>query len=160
MRKRRDGEPIAAEIIVAAAPLRIPAEIFPANATEFQKALSKLVEKKVVEAVSGGDSTFEPWFRTKSVSNEIRKIQTVSEREKFSRYFEKWGCLICETKETGHSALGMCRNCHTRTSQRLNAIIRDSAPKEPQVFEDTAKLAWEAVEPSLEKLTRKRESKE
>jgi hypothetical protein len=157
MRKQK-AEPIAAELVVSTGAVRVPAEIVPSNANEFKKAIARLVEQKVAEALRGEDAIFEPFFQPKAIAGEFRKRQTVQEQKKWSHYFEEWGCMICESKKGRHEALGMCSPCHTRTYQRLLATLRRTAPPEQSFqpgFSDTVRLAREALAPSIKALSAK-----
>lgn len=107
----------------------VPAEdqddprIGPADAKEM---LKKLVERQVAEIMTQRDEfLFQPFFHAKKVSDQIRRLQTMPEQQKWSRYFERYGCLICSTREATHSSTGMCVNCHSRTASRLKTVIDD-----------------------------------
>jgi hypothetical protein len=148
MMRKRKAEPIAAELVVSTGSVRVPAEIVPSNADQFQKAITRLVEQKVTEALSGKDSVFQPWFGSQAVSAEIRKRQTVAEQQKFARYFEEYGCMVCGKKNCQHCNLGMCQRCNVQIRNRLNAIVRQhTQPQEPFQggFRDTVRLAREAL---------------
>ena len=95
--------------------------------------LAKLVEQKVNEALSGisGDSIFEPFFQPQSVANRMKGLMSVSQQQKFAVYFEKWGCLRCETKKTGHLSLGMCNRCYHLVLGRLKVCIRELDAERP-----------------------------
>jgi hypothetical protein len=113
--------------------------------------LDRLVEEKVGELMSkGSESLFQPYFQSKRVVDEIRKQQTVSEQEKWSRYLKKWGCDVCETKRCPHCALGRCRACYQRTFQRLKEFMDQAASEQAgnSVFLDRqGDLAREALKP-------------
>ena len=87
--------------------------------------LDAYIEQKMAE-IMGADKTgiFEPFFQPKVIADAIRKLQTVPHQRKWTKYFEEWGCLICEKKDRPHVSLGMCAACHQRTQQRLAAILR------------------------------------
>jgi hypothetical protein len=160
MRKRKP-DPMSAEIVVAAGPVRVPAEIVPSNLAQFRGAVGRLVEQKVAEALKGGDSIFQPWFQTKTITDEIRKHQTVTEKDKWSYYFEKWGCVLCRTKKRAHYGLGLCYRCRCRTYSRLAAILREvekaKGGKGGDIgFMDSVRLARQALEPPIEVLAKNR----
>jgi hypothetical protein len=108
------------------APVRRPSE-------EAQAMLAKLVEQKVSEALSGksGDSIFEPFFQPAAIEQQMRKQMTVPQREKFAAYYEKWGCLRCDTKKKIHSGLGMCGTCHALIRDRLKVCIQELDAERP-----------------------------
>ena len=111
--------------------------------------LAKLVEQKVNEALSGisGDSIFEPFFQPKSVADRMKCEMNVSQQQKFAAYYEKWGCLRCDTKKTGHNSLGMCLRCHHLIGDRLRACIRELDAERPMVIPtlDRTDLAQQAI---------------
>jgi hypothetical protein len=124
-----------------------PAAVIP----DVRAMLDRLVEEKVGELMSkGSEALFQPYFQSKRVVQEIRKQQTVSEQEKWSRYFKKWGCDVCKTKKRPHSAHGRCNPCHQRTYQRLREIMNQAASEQASnsVFLDRqGDLAREALKP-------------
>jgi len=48
---------------------------------------------------------FEPFFRSRQVAYELQRLQTVSEQRKFTIYFERYGCLVCETRRQSMRAM-------------------------------------------------------
>lgn len=157
MRKRK-AEPIAAELIVATGTVRVPAEIVPSNAAEFKNAITRLVEQKVAEALSGDGAVFEPWFQQRTVSDEIRNRQTVQERQKWRLYYDEWGCVVCNKRKHTHQSNGMCARCYRKIHERLTRILRRNAPPETNPdfgFKDTVRLAREALAPSVKALSAK-----
>jgi hypothetical protein len=82
-------------------------------------AIEQLVEQKIAEIMGSGDAIFEPFFRSKEICREIRRLETVPMQRKWTYYFENFGCLICQKKDRPHVSLGMCNTCHARTAQRL-----------------------------------------
>jgi hypothetical protein len=94
--------------------------------TDAKELLKKLVEQQVAEILAQRDEfLFQPFFHAKKVSDQIRRLQTMPEQQKWNRYYERYGCLICNTHEVPHGSLGMCVNCHGRTAQRLKTVISD-----------------------------------
>ena len=93
--------------------------------------LEAFIERKMAE-IMGADKTgiFEPFFQPKVIADAIRKLQTVPHQRKWTKYFEEWGCLICEKNDRPHGSLGMCAACHQRTQQRLAAILRFTEKQE------------------------------
>jgi hypothetical protein len=55
---------------------------------------------------------------------------------KFALYFEKWGCLVCGTKEQAHDTHAMCHNCSLRFTHRLQQIEKEYAEAHPQEYEN------------------------
>lgn len=69
---------------------------------------------------------FEPWFRNRQESFEIRRTKTMPELRKWRSYYETWGCLYCKKKKTPHRALGFCLTCYLRVSQRIKEILKNA----------------------------------
>ena len=116
---------------------------------EAMATIAKLVEQKVNEALCGksDDSIFEPFFQGKSVANRMKGQMSVSGQRKFAAYFEKWGCMRCETKETGHKSLGMCLRCHHLIYNRLLGCVRNLDAERPMmdVVVDRTDSAQQAI---------------
>ena len=94
----------------------------PANRTE----LDRLVQQKVAEILAARDEfVFEPFFRSRQVAYELKRLQTVPEQRKWTVYFERYGCLLCETRKRIHGGNGMCNRCYLRTFQTLKQIIAE-----------------------------------
>ena len=103
--------------------------------------LQALVQRQIAEAlVQKEGMLFEPWFRARRIAEEIRRLQIVPERKKWSIYYDKWGCLRCGTNSRQHASHGMCLNCNVQIVQRLKEIVRElRGEKEhpvPRVCED------------------------
>jgi len=91
-----------------------------------KKMLKELVERQVAEIMAQRDEfVFQPFFQNQKVSNEIRRLQTMPERNKWGRYYDRWGCLRCGTRKVPHMTLGMCRACYSTTVSRLITVIKD-----------------------------------
>ena len=92
-----------------------------------QKMLERLVRQKVDEIlVDRKNLLFRPFFEgSKSVTDEIHRLQTMPELRKWSVYFDRWGCLICKTKILTHCGSGVCSRCHSRTAYRLKVIVAE-----------------------------------
>lgn len=109
--------------------IKIVAELLPPQPrtpkTDLE-ALERLVAEKVHEILADRDDLLmQPFFSSRSVSHELRRLQTVPEQRKWAHYFEKWGCLICETKCESYYGCGMCTSCYQRTNQRLHGILKE-----------------------------------
>ena len=91
--------------------------------------IEAFIEQKMAE-IMGADKTgiFEPFFQTKAIATEIRKLQTVPHQRKWSNYFRKFGCLVCKRKQKNrpYGALGMCAACYSKTQARLQAVLRSA----------------------------------
>ena len=87
--------------------------------------IEQFIEQKMAE-IMGGDKTgiFEPFFQTKAIAAELKKLQTVPHQRKWTKYFAEWGCLVCEKKDRPHMCLGMCQACYPKIAHRLQNILR------------------------------------
>ena len=96
-------------------------------------ALERMVEQKIAEMMGNSqDGIFEPFFQAKAITHAIRKLETIPQQRKWHYYFEEWGCLICGSRKPGHRSLGMCSNCHHRTTIRLQRILRHASEDRPE----------------------------
>jgi hypothetical protein len=125
MMKKRN-EPLHVELIPS------PATLFREHTGLDKAEFERIVQQKVAEVMADRDAlVFEPFFRSRQVAYELKRLQTVSEQEKFSVYFERYGCLICETRKTIHASNGMCGNCHKKAFYRLTQIIAEGIKDQP-----------------------------
>lgn len=86
--------------------------------------LQRLVDERVAEILHARDEfMFEPFFRSRQIAYELKRLQTVSEQRKWTVYFERFGCLICETMDRIHVGNGMCNRCYGNTQNRLKQIL-------------------------------------
>ncbi len=90
-----------------------------------RKRVRELV--KVCRSLSPAElKLFEPWFRNRQESFEIKRTQTVPEQRKWSVYYETWGCVCCKKKKLPHKSLGFCQACYLRVSQRIKEILKNA----------------------------------
>lgn len=101
--------------------------LLPAQKQSDAELLERLVRERVDEILaSREDLLMRPFFEaSKRVSTELRNLQTMPERRKWPNYFARYGCVICETREVPHCALGMCTTCHVRITARLRSILAE-----------------------------------
>jgi hypothetical protein len=103
-----------------------PAEITRWRSGIDEAELNRKVEEKVVEIMAQRDAfVFEPFFRSRKIAYELKRLQTVPEQQKWSIYFERRGCLICQTQKSIHIGCGMCQNCYPRIFRELTQIIAE-----------------------------------
>jgi hypothetical protein len=89
-------------------------------------ALDLLVQEKVAEIMAERDAmVFEPFFRSRQIAYELKRLQTVPEQRKWSVSFERYGCMVCETKDRIHAGNGMCHQCRVKWFCRLAQIIAE-----------------------------------
>jgi hypothetical protein len=88
--------------------------------------LDALVQQRVAEILAQRDEfMFEPFFRTRQVAYEIRRLQTVPERKKWGIFFDRHGCLACHKRDQPHASNGLCTACHGRVFQQLKEIVTE-----------------------------------
>lgn len=85
-----------------------------------------LVQQGIAEALAARDEfVFEPFFRTRQMAYEIKRLQTVPERKKWGIFFERRGCLSCHTKDKPHASNGLCSLCHGQVFRILKEILSE-----------------------------------
>ncbi len=88
--------------------------------------LQKLVQQQVAEALAQREaSVFEPFFRSRQVAYELRRLQSVPEQKKWSVYYERHGCQQCKRVDLIHAGNGYCPRCYSRMCHILKGIIRE-----------------------------------
>jgi hypothetical protein len=101
-----------------------PAALVRANTGVDKAELDQLVTQRVAEIMAERDAlVFEPFFRSRQVAYELKRLQCVSEQRKFSISFERYGCIDCKTRERIHGGNGLCNQCRGRWFTRLAQII-------------------------------------
>lgn len=109
-----------------------PAAIVRARTGIDKSELDRLVKEKVAEIMAERDALiFEPFFRSRQIAYELRRLQTIPEQRKWSVRFERMGCLICQTRDQIHVGLSMCNNCYQRTFRELTQIVAEDMKGEP-----------------------------
>jgi hypothetical protein len=125
MMKKRN-EPLHVELIPS--PATLVRERTGLDKTE----LEQLVRQKVAEIMADRDAlVFEPFFRSRQIAYELKRLQRVPEQQKFAISFERYGCMVCETRERIHGANGMCGLCHAKWFRRLTQIIAEGIKDQP-----------------------------
>lgn len=104
-----------------------------------EKTLTLLVKEKVAEVMADRDAiVFEPFFRSRQIAYELKRLQTMPERQKWSVYFGRYGCLICETRARIHVGNGMCNSCYSRTFNSLKQIVSEGVNRNPLAAQGTS----------------------
>lgn len=138
---------------------KVVTQLLPAEAPKPESPealLAKLVQEKVAEALAEKeDLVLRPFFDTHNVAAELRRLQKMPARRKWTLYFSRHGCLVCGTKKSHHNSCGMCVNCYLRTSSRLRAIVGEQCPSKWPRQIDGAALARKCLQASP-RLTTKR----
>ncbi len=134
----------------------LPPELsLPAGLSPMEAEVNRLVDIRVAEALARRDD-WQPYFQSRRVAQELRRIQSVPEQRLWSLVYERWGCTHCDTKERPHASCGMCGPCRIKIGCRREAMRREqSGEKEhpvPRVCEDCGRrfpamtdTKWESV---------------
>jgi hypothetical protein len=114
------------EAIVVVPEVLRPGEMEQRRGQSNMEMLDALVQKRVAEMLAARDDfVFEPFFRTRQVAYEIRRLQTVPERKKWGIFFERHGCLSCHKQDQPHASNGLCRACHGLVFRQLKQIVSE-----------------------------------
>jgi hypothetical protein len=77
----------------------------------------------------------QPWFLPRRVEFAIRDVIPRHYRGRMRRFFDDYGCMICET-EYRYGANGMCIDCSLRVRKKLlRSARRHSEGKPPRSFD-------------------------
>ena len=88
--------------------------------------IQKLVQQQVAEVLAQREAAvFEPFFRSRQVAYELRRLQSVPEQKKWSVYFERHGYQQCKRADLIHAGNGYCPCCYSRMGYILKGIIRE-----------------------------------
>jgi hypothetical protein len=143
-RKRKsETQSLAVEIVP-----RSRQEINAQTNLDLKSMIAQMVEEGVREAISGKGAELQPFFGSKEVAYEIKRRQTVHEQNKFTYFYEDWGCMICGSRKARHYGCGMCHTCYVRIKWRIREGLRKRQPAKGSIqptFTDTIQLAREAL---------------
>ena len=118
-------EPVEVELVES-----LPPEAsLPTGLPTTEAELNRYVQLKVAQAFAHReDAIWQPYYQSRRVAQEWKKLQSVREQQKWPIYYEQWGCDSCGTMDRPHAALGKCHPCYLRTLQRLDAITSERRP--------------------------------
>jgi hypothetical protein len=74
------------------------------------------------EATPADLTPLDPFFRRRDEANAIRRAQAPSHRQIWQLYFDRYGCLVCQTRTEPYASDGMCHRCHARISARRRGL--------------------------------------
>ncbi len=119
---RRKDQLVKVEPVEILPPEARPLARMPTNAAEFDR----LLERKLAELLARrDDGIIQPYFQSRRVYHEFKRLQSVPEQRKWSVYFCRFGCTRCKTKKRPHSSCGMCLRCKMRVAQQLKSIVKE-----------------------------------
>lgn len=64
-----------------------------------------------------------PFFHSREEAQAIRRQQTMTQRNLWTAYYARYGCLACETKDQLHQSNGLCAGCHARIVARRERLL-------------------------------------
>ncbi len=88
--------------------------------------VNRLVDIRVAEVLASRDDT-QPYFQTRRVAQELKRLQSVPEQRIWSLLFERWGCTHCDTKVRPHAGCGQCGRCRAKIAYRKKVIEREQS---------------------------------
>lgn len=118
------------------------------KAEQIEAYIGEMVNRKVAEIMARQDlAVMQPFFESKKIADELRRIQTAPDWHKFRVYYERWGCLVCATRTEIHRSLGMCPRCYRRTNARLKTICKELNEKSERAegLIEQERLAYKAL---------------
>jgi hypothetical protein len=68
-------------------------------------------------------TALDPFFRPRQESNAIRRQQTVTQRNLWALYYERYGCLRCQGKDKAYESNGLCVDCHGTIASRRKGLL-------------------------------------
>jgi len=145
----------------------VRAEIVPTELTprmDPMELVRQLVEREVQRLTADREAfVFEPFFRSKRVTDEMRRLQSMPELRKWTYYYKEFGCVArCGDDSRIHYALGFCELCYKETYTRLRSVIRKYKTKDDGFDRDfhdserSAKLALGSELNALPPMRRRR----
>jgi hypothetical protein len=97
-----------------------------------ESELHRLVQVQVAEIMAARDAfVFEPFFRSRQVAYELKRLQRVPEQRTNAISFERYGCMICETRDRIHGGHGMCVACNAKWFRRRAQIVAEGINYQP-----------------------------
>jgi Phage integrase family len=89
-------------------------------------AIQQKVTRQLAEIRARDDSAiFEPFFRSRQVAYELRRLQNIPEQRVHAVRYERYGCMICKTSDRIHAAPGMCARCYGRERALRTRILKE-----------------------------------
>ena len=90
--------------------------------------LERRLQEMVVETLTARDEfMWEPFFRLRRIANEMKRLQTVPEKEKWEVFYQRFGCMRCKTQERTHTGNGFCSDCYKWALRTLKSIVQETS---------------------------------
>ena len=113
-------EPVEAELVES-----LPPELsLPTGLSLMEAEVDRRVDIRVAKIMAHRDD-FQPYFQSRRVAQELKKLQSVPEQRSWALVYEQWGCTHCRSKKRPHSSCGMCGPCKTTWLYRKKAAERE-----------------------------------
>ena len=117
MDKPKSNKPVHAELILSPA--------MQSQALVDRATIEDLVKRQVAETLTKRETgVFEPFFRSRQVAYELRRLQSIPEQRVHAVRYEQGGCMVCTRSDTPYGGLGMCTRCYSREFQVRIRILR------------------------------------
>jgi len=88
--------------------------------------IEDLVKRQVAEMLAKSETAiFEPFFRSRQVAYELRRLQSIPEQPAHALRYERLGCIVCKRDDKPHGGLGMCWTCYNREFQLRKNLLRE-----------------------------------
>jgi hypothetical protein len=66
----------------------------------------------------------QPWFITRPLHDELRRLLPPSQMLKMRYYFDDFGCLRCQSRTAMYRSNGMCTSCFVLVHSRVIGCLR------------------------------------
>jgi hypothetical protein len=66
----------------------------------------------------------QPWFITRPLHDELRRLLPPSQMLKMRYYFDDFGCLRCQSQTAMYRSNGMCTSCFVLVHSRVIGCLR------------------------------------
>jgi hypothetical protein len=113
-----NSEPVRAEIILSPA--------MQSQTLVDRTTIEDLVKRQVAEMLAKSETAiFEPFFRSRQVRYELRRLQSIPEQRVHALRYERFGCMVCKRDDKPHMGLGMCGTCYNREFQLRKKLLKE-----------------------------------
>lgn len=67
----------------------------------------------------------EPFFRSRQVAYEIRRLQNVPEQRLAAERYKRYGCMICRKNDHPHGGNGFCAPCYSKELHLRKMLLKE-----------------------------------
>ena len=98
----------------------------PAGLPTTPAEFDRLMEQKFAEMLARrDDGKMQPYFQSRRVYQELKRMQSVPEQRAWAVHYERYGCTHCRSNERPHSACGMCARCYPKIFGQKRGIEKE-----------------------------------